>query len=139
MDLPLNPILPLGGIALILTLVWLTGGRRQASLTAPADAAAVLAAPEVGFAAIDIAMARDGSAALARDAAGHIAVVFASGAKLATRKLEAADIAAVTLTPQADGLAQLGIRTHAFTHPNFTLLLDAAAAEDWRHHLTERA
>lgn len=139
MDLPLDPTLPLGGILLILSLVWLTGGRRQAAIAAPSDAAAVLAAPEIGFPASEMTVSCDGMAAIARDAQGRHAVVFASGAKLAARKLEREDIVAVSIAPQADGIAQLTIRTTAFTHPVFALSLDAATAESWRQSLTEGA
>lgn len=147
MELPLDPTVPLAGIALILLLVWLTGGRHRAAITAPAEAAALLALPETGFAAAEIAVSRDGSTALARDAAGHIAVVFGSGARLAARRLPRGEVVQVTVdrnADQADGTATtatasatatLRIRSAAFTHRDFVLRLDAAAAADWQRHL----
>jgi hypothetical protein len=122
---------------MILLLVWLTGGNRRALLAGRDDAAALLAAPEAGFLATDIAVSRTGDCAIARDGQGHLAMVFTSGAKLAVRKLQRGDIATVTLTPQDDGSAMLAIRTQAFTHPDFVLRLDQAAAEDWRRRVTE--
>ncbi|WP_370154388.1 hypothetical protein [Ferrovibrio sp.] len=142
MELPLDPTVPLAGIALILLLVWLTGGRHRAAIAAPAEAAALLALPETGFAAAEIAVSRDGSTALARDAAGHIAVVFGSGARLAARRLPRGEVVQVAVdrdADQADGTttatATLCIRSTAFTHRDFVLRLDAAAAADWQRHL----
>lgn len=137
MVLPLDPTIPLAGIALILLLVWLTGGRRQARLDAGTEAAILLAAPETGFMAEQIAVSQAGDCAIARDGQGHVAMVFASGAKLAIRKLQRDEIATVTLTPQDDGSALLAIRTRAFTHPDFALRLDQGMAEDWRRRVTE--
>lgn len=137
MALPLDPTVPLAGIALILLLVWLTGGNRRALMAGRDDAAALLAAAETGFPAADIAVSRSGDCAIAHDGHGHLAMVFASGAKLAARKLQRDEIATVTLTPQDDGSEVLAIRTRAFTHPDFALRLDQAAAEDWRRRVTE--
>lgn len=143
MDLPLDPTVPLGGIALILALVWLTGGRRQAVVTGAA-ATALLAAPETGFAAEETALSQDGRALLARDGDGRIAVAFASGAHLAVRRLAPGDIAAVTLERSSDGNgseggdALLHIRTRAFTHRDYALRLAHDEAARWRGHL-ERA
>ncbi len=139
MDLPINPVLPLGGIALILTLVWLTGGRRRAAIAAADDAAAVLSAPEAGFQAGEIAVSTDGDAALARDAAGQIAVVFVSGARLSMRRLAPEDIRSVTLAPQAGGSMAVKITTAAFTHPDFTLRLAPEVAATWQRYLREAA
>lgn len=137
MDLPINPALPLGGIALILTLVWLTGGRRSIQIASATDAAAALAAPEIGFDARDVALSKDGQTALARDGMGRIAAVFVSGTHLSARRLE--DIASVVLVPQPDGDVRLEVKTRAFTHPDFALRLDAADAETWQRHLREAA
>lgn len=137
MALPLDPTVPLAGIALILLLVWLTGGLRSARLADASEAAALLGAAETGFLTADIAVSRSGDCAIAHDGHGHLAVVFASGAKLAVRKLQRDEIATVTLTPQDDGSALLAIRTQAFTHPDFALRLDQGAAEDWRRRVTE--
>lgn len=139
MDLPLDPTLPLGGIALILTLVWLTGGRQRATIATPGDAAAILAAPEAGFQAGEIAVSRNGNAALARDAAGRIAIVFVSGARLGVRRLPPEEILSVTLAPQPGGDIRIDIATRAFTHPRFALALEPAAAETWQRHLREAA
>ena len=139
MDLPLDPTLPLGGIALILTLVWLTGGRQRAVIATADDAAAILAAPEAGFQAGEIAVSKDGSAALARDALGRIAVVFVSGARLGMRRLALEDIVSVTLAPQPGGGVRMDIATRAFTRPRFTLALEPAAAETWQRYLREAA
>lgn len=136
MALPLDPTVPLAGIAMILLLVWLTGGNRRARLTGR-DAAVLLAAPETGFMATDIAVSQAGDCAIARDGQDHLAMVFASGAQLAARKLQRGEIATVTLTPQDDGGALLAIRTQAFTHPDFVLRLDQTTAEDWRRRATE--
>lgn len=137
MDLPINPALPLGGIALILTLVWLAGGRRGGQIASAAKASTALSAPEIGFAAGEIARSKDGQAALARDSSGRIAVVFVSGAHLSARRLD--DIVSVVLVPQADGDVRLEVKTRAFTRPDFTLRLDAAEAETWQHYLREAA
>lgn len=139
MDLPLDPTLPLGGIALILTLVWLTGGRRTAAIATAHDAAAALAAPETGFHPAEIAVSATGDAALARDAAGHVAIVFVSGARLIARRLGRDDIAGVTAMLQDNASVLLSIETRAFTRPRFALKLDAAAAAVWQRHLREAA
>jgi hypothetical protein len=139
MDLPLDPTLPLGGIALILTLVWLTGGRHRARIATAGDAAAALAAPEAGFRAAEIAVSADGDAALARDDAGHIAVVFVSGARLSVRRLAAEDIVSVMLAPQPGGHVEVKIATRAFTRPDIALQLAPEAAETWQRHLREAA
>ena len=137
MALPLDPTVPLAGIAMILLLVWLTGGNRRVALTGQGDAAALLAAPETGFAAVEIAVSQAGDCAIARDGEGRLAMVFANGAKLAARRLHPAEIAAVTLTAESDGGARLTIHTRAFTHADFVLRLDQAAAEHWRRCATE--
>lgn len=139
MDLPLDPTLPLGGIALILTLVWLTGGRQRAKIATASDAAVALAAPEAGFRAGEIAVSEDGLAALARDAAGRIAIVFVSGVRFSTRRLSPEDIVTVTLAPRPDGKVRIEIATSAFTHPRFTLEFERAAAETWQRYLREAA
>jgi len=135
MDLPLDPTVPLGGIALILLLVWLTGGRRQAVITGPGEATVLLATPETDFSASQIVVSQAGDVALASDAGGRIAVVFACGDRLAARKLSHNDIAAITVAPQAGDMALLSIRTTAFTRPDFTLQLAAASAADWQRRL----
>lgn len=137
MDLPINPVLPLGGIALILALVWLTGGRRSLRIASYSDAAAALSAPEIDFELREIALSKDGQTALARDSRGRIAVVFVSGMHLSARRLD--EIASVALLPQAEGNVRLEVKTRAFTHPDFVLLLDTADAETWQHHLRETA
>ncbi|MFN4165824.1 MAG: hypothetical protein ACK4GK_14705 [Ferrovibrio sp.] len=137
MALPLDPTVPLAGIALILLLVWLTGGLRSARLADASEAAALLGAAETGFVAAEIAVSSTRDCAIAHDGHGRLAMVFTSGAKLAARKLQRDDIATVTLTPQDDGSALLAIRTRAFTHSDFALRLDQGAAEDWRRRVTE--
>ena len=139
MELPLDPTLPLGGIALILTLVWLTGGRQRATIATASDAAAILAAPEAGFRAGEIAVSKDGNAALARDAMGRIAIVFVSGARLGVRRLAPEDILSVTLAPQAGGNVRVEVATSAFTHPRFALDLAPEVAETWQRYLREAA
>jgi len=92
MELPLDPRLPLGGIALILLLVWLTGGRRQPPPLDMAGARALLSAPELGFAAVDVALGTDGRGAVARDDQGRLAVIFAHGGRWAVHVAKAAEL-----------------------------------------------
>ncbi len=136
MDLPLDPRLPLGGIALILALVWLTGGRRRARI-ADADAArAVLSQPELGFIPARISVAADGAAAIAADTAGRLGLVFPVGAKLAARVLLPADLTERTLEPAAAaGPARLCLATKGPAALRLALILPLAEAQSWLERL----
>lgn len=92
MNLPLDPRLPLGGIALILLLVWMLGGRRQPTPLAPDEAASLLAAPELGFMPADLLLAEQGSGALARDAGGRLALIFPHGNRWLVRVFSRGDV-----------------------------------------------
>lgn len=135
---PTNPItllIPLIGIALILAAVWLTGGAGRARLDR-ALALRRLAEDLPGFAAGEIAIAADGSTALAASEDGSaFALVFAAGGKVAVRRLGRAEVRSVTIT--GDGLV---IDTDDFAHGRFELGLPGDA-ERWARRLVlgERA
>ncbi|MBP7669926.1 MAG: hypothetical protein KA106_01575 [Ferrovibrio sp.] len=134
-ELPINPLLPLCGIALILVLVWLTGGRRRALLADAATARGLLAQPETGFQASEIALSRDGSGAIAMDAAGRLALVLPVGARLAARLLKPADIASHHLKAGSDGTARLELATKGPASLRLALLLPQAEAQAWSERL----
>ncbi len=135
-ELPINPLLPLGGIALILALVWLTGGRRQARLGDAAAVRGLLAQPETGFHAAEIGLSHDGAGAIAADAAGHLALVLPVGARLAARLLKPADIVAQRLDNRDAGMARLELTTKGPAALRLALLLPEAEARVWQERLT---
>ncbi len=135
MDLPFNPLLPVAGIALILALVWLTGGRRQARLADLATARRLLAQPELGFSPAEIVLAEDGAAALAMDAAGRLALVFPAGARLAARPLKPGEVTRHHLEALPDGRARLHLVTRGPGGQALALLLPLAVAQAWQHRL----
>ncbi len=135
---PITMVIPLAGIAAILTVVWLTGGARRARL----DRALVLrrlTEDLPGFAASEMTIDAEGATALAampREAA--MALVFVAGDKTVVRPLAAGDIRDVALRPAPDGV-RLVIDTRDFTHRRFDLLLSASEAERWRALLSRLA
>ncbi|HMK71680.1 MAG TPA: hypothetical protein VK442_11970 [Xanthobacteraceae bacterium] len=129
---PLDLILPVAGIALIVLLVWLTGGRRSASI---ADTDAVrrhLALDHPDFEPGDLRLAVDKRSALVVDRGERrTAVLFALGDRITIRLLAPGDLAGVTAR---DGdltltLADLGARRIALR------LGDAEAARAWAARL----
>jgi len=136
MDLPLDPRLPLGGIALILALVWFTGGRRRVRIADAEAARAVLGQPELGFIPAWISVAADGAAAIASDAAGRLGLVFPAGAKLAARVLHPADITEQALEADpANGRACLRLTTKGPAVLRLALTLPLAEAQSWLERL----
>lgn len=126
MALPINPLLPLGGIALILSMVWLMGGRRERRIASADEAAAALNVPEIAFRAERLALGRDGLAAIAVDAAGRLGLVVPAGAHLVARVLKAGDVTEARL----DGDA-LALSTRASSHANFRVALPPGEAAGW--------
>lgn len=128
--MPLNPfllVLPVAGIALILLVIWLTGGLKSARVDR-AGALARLAEDLPDFAAGSLAIDTDGRLAVARAASGdELALVFAVGSRLATRKLRARDLRAAHLRPGPGG-TQLILQTGDFARSNFELRLPEAEA-----------
>ncbi len=93
---PLELVMPVGGVALILLVVWLTGGLRSASLADAASVRDLLAASHPGVAYDDIAVAADRRSAVAVAASGREAVlVLAVGDRITTRIIAPGDLAAV--------------------------------------------
>ncbi len=123
---PLSFLVPLGGIALVLLAVRLTGGRRRLVLD-EAVAARRLAEDLPGFVAEAMLTDRDGNTVLARGADGF-AVVFAAGARAAVRRLGGLE------RIEVEG-GRLTLDTGDFTHPRFALTADPAAAAAWAQAL----
>jgi len=134
---PTNPVamlIPLGGIALILAVVWLIGGARRARL----DRALVLRRLDEdlpGFAAAEVSIDGDAAAAIAATADGaSLALIFAAGDKVVVRPLVPRDIKRVAQQPMRDGV-RLVIETGDFTHGRFELRLSSAEAARWQARL----
>lgn len=128
--MPLNPFLlalPVAGIALILLVIWLTGGLKSARVDR-AKALARLAEDLPDFEAGSLAVDADGRLALARATSGdELVLVFAVGNRLATRKLKPRDLRAAHLRPDPDG-TRLILQTGDFARPRFELRLPEAEA-----------
>ena len=137
---PMNPIalmIPLGGIALILAAVWLTGGARRARL----DRALVLRRLDEDlpdFAVTETSIDAEAAAALAMADGGTLALIFVAGDKVVVRPLLAHDIRQVALEGSG-GNVRLVIDTGEFTHGRVALLLSAAEAARWQARLPEAA
>jgi hypothetical protein len=134
---PLSPIamlIPLGGIALIMLAVWLTGGARRVRL----DRALVLRRLDEDmpdFVAAEISIDADAATAIAATAdGGLLAVVFAAGDKVAVRPLSPLDIRRLLAQPAPEGV-RLVIETGDFTRGRFALRLSAAEAARWQARL----
>jgi len=117
--------LPVGGIILILAVIYLTGGYKTARV-GDMDAARLFADQVPDFAASDLLVAANGLAALARDGrTGAVAVAYAMGDKINVRTLGPGDVAAVSV----DGVRSLTIRLNDFTHGTVTLALATEAGQ----------
>lgn len=134
--MPLSPallVLPVAGIALILLVIWLTGGLKSASVDR-ATALARLAEDLPDFRTGTLIVDAGGRLALARAAAGDdLALVFAVGNRLATRRLKCGDVRAAQAPADAGG-TRLSLRTGDFARSRFELLLpeaEAAAFAAW--------
>jgi hypothetical protein len=134
---PLALLIPLGGIALILVAVWLTGGARRAQL----DRALVLRRLDEDlpdFAVAETSIDADAATALAMADDGALALIFAAGDKVVVRPLAAHDIRRVAQEGR-DGDMRLVIDTGEFTHGRFALRLPAAEAARWQARLPAAA
>ncbi len=117
---PIDYALPVGGIILILLIIYLTGGYRTARI-GDLDAARLFSEQVPGFAPKAILVASDGLAALARDTkSGALAVAYAMGDKINVRPLPPGDVAGY----RVDGGRSLTVRLNDFTHGSVTLVLD---------------
>ena len=137
---PMNPLallIPLGGIALILVAVWLTGGARRARL----DRALVLRRLDEDlpdFAVAEMSIDTDGATALAMADDGTLALIFVAGDKVVVRPLAAHDIRRVAQERSGDEV-RLVIDTGDFTHGRIALRLAAAEAARWQARLSPPA
>jgi hypothetical protein len=124
---PLSLLVPLIGIALILTAVWLTGA-------APARLDRALVLKRLGedlpdVVADEIAIGADRRTALAAAADGSVVVVFAAGDRVVVRPLARGEVRRVGV----DG-DRLTIETDGFTHGRFALALPGVAPH-WARRL----
>jgi len=134
---PVTLLIPLGGIALILLAVWLSGGARRARL----DRALVLRRLDEDlpdFAVAEMIIDADGAAAVALANDGALALIFVAGDKVVVRPLPAHDIRRVAQERAGDDM-RLVIDTGEFTHGRVALLLSAAEAARWQARLPEAA
>ena len=133
---PMNPItllIPLGGIALILVAVWLTGGARRARL----DRGLVLRRLDEDlpdFAAAEMSIDAEGASALAMANDGALALIFVAGDRIVVRPLLAHDIRRAAQERSGDAVL-LVIDTGEFTHGRVALRLSAAEAARWQGRL----
>src|SRR5690348_13366436 len=98
---PITLLIPLGGIALILVAVWLTGGARRARL----DRALVLRRLDEDlpdFAATEISIGADAATAIALADDGALALIFIAGDRVVVRPLPAHDIGRVAQERSGD-------------------------------------
>jgi hypothetical protein len=130
---PITLLIPLGGIALILMAVWLTGGARRARL----DRALVLRRLDEDlpdFAVAEMSIDADSAAAIAAADDGSLALIFAAGGKAVVRPLAAHDIRRVAQEGSGEDV-RLVIETAEFTHGRLALRLSAAEAARWQARL----
>lgn len=131
---PTNPatlLIPLIGIALILTAVWFTGA-------SPARLDRALLLMRLGedlpdFVAAEMVIDADRRTALAAGADGTLVAIFAAGDRVVVRPLERGELKRVSV----DG-DRLAIETSAFTHGRFALTLPGAASR-WGERLLSSA
>ncbi|WP_416896884.1 MAG: hypothetical protein ACMVY4_15340 [Minwuia sp.] len=128
---PTEFILPIGGILLIVVLVWVTGGSRGKPVDRDAVSAALAAD---GHEAAAIEISRDGRAAVAWiDGMDRMAVVRAMGDDTGVTLLSSGDIRQLKLD---GGDNELHIRFRSFGQPPLTLrFTDETALEKWRKAL----
>src|SRR6185312_10820063 len=134
---PVTLLIPLGGIALILLAVWLSGGARRARL----DRALVLRRLDEDlpdFSAAEMCIDADAATAIAAAADRALALIFVAGDKVVVRPLPAHDIRRV-VQERAGEAVRLVIDTGEFTHGRVALLLPAAEAARWQARLPEAA
>jgi hypothetical protein len=130
---PITLLIPLGGIALILMAVWLTGGARRARL----DRALALRRLDEDlpdFAVAEMSIDRDGVTALALADDRALALIFVAGGKAVVRPLAAQDIRRVAQEGSGDEV-RLVIETAEFTRGRVALRLSAAEAARWQARL----
>ena len=134
---PITLLIPLGGIALILVAVWLTGGARRARL----DRGLVLRRLDEDlpdFAVAETSIDADAATALAMADDGTLALIFVAGDKVVVRPLVAHDVRRVAQERVGDDM-RLIIETGEFTHGRVALRLSAAEAARWQARLTPPA
>jgi hypothetical protein len=134
---PITMLIPLGGIALILVAVWLTGGAPRARL----DRALVLRRLDEDlpdFAVTEMGIDADAAIAIAVADDGRLALIFVAGDKVAVRPLAAHDIRRVAQERSGDDV-RLVIETGDFTRGRFALRLSAAEAARWQARLPAAA
>jgi hypothetical protein len=133
---PLDLAIPIGGIALILLVVWALGGLRDASLGDEAALVRHIALDYPDFAVGRITMGRDSRSALVFERGGRRALLlFSLGDKVGARLIEPRDLRACRITG-----GDLELRLADFGARRVLLRLgDGAAAEreglridDWR-------
>ena len=125
---PLDLILPVGGIALIILVVWLAGGLRSASIGDSETARRQLALDHPEFELGDLRLAADKRSALAVDRGERrIAVLFALGDRVTIRILAPGDLAGAT----ARGGDLVLTLTDLGAHRIVLRLGDAEAAQAW--------
>lgn len=114
------------GVALLIAVIWLLGGRGSAALADDAAALARLRRDFFDYEADDILVSADGKAAVLTSKTDGIGVVFAMGDDFTTRLLGAGDVD--KLARQG---AQLTFHIHEYTGRTVTLTAandDTAAA-----------
>ena len=131
MEILLALLEPAFGTALIILIVWLVIGRRDAVIADAGEARQRLGADWPGFRPVDIVLSADRRLALAREErlpgqGGQIGLVMVFGNRISSRLLGAADL--VEVRALADGLA-LVIRDPGLPHLSFAVAdgVDAAA------------
>lgn len=116
---PIDYLLPVGGVILILAVIYLTGGYRTARV-GDMDAKRLFSEQVPGFKPSELLVAGNSLAALARDGrTGALAVAYAMGDKINARALAPGDVVGY----RVDGGRSLTLRLNDFTHGTVTLAL----------------
>jgi hypothetical protein len=125
---------PILGIALIVAVVWLLGGRRLVHFADAAAARRAAAEGIHGFTGGEVLLACNGAGALVRAADGDAVVVLTPlGDRIVSRLIEAGGIDRIAHRRDGD-VVELTIRTGDFTMRKIRLRLnavDAPMAERW--------
>jgi hypothetical protein len=136
---PIDYVLPVGGVILILAVIYLTGGYRTARV-GDMEAKTLFAEQVPGFKPSELLLSGNGLAALARDGrTGALAVAYAMGDRINARALAPGDVVAY----RVDGGRSLTLRLNDFTHGTVTIALgkESGNLNEWTRALdglTER-
>lgn len=115
----------LAGVGVLVGIAWLLGFRKRAKIEGPDHVARLLAEAEPGAGISDIAMDKDGYAAVAKLTDGRLFIVRSMADKLAIRLISPA-----SLKLKRNG-ATVRLDSGEAAHPPLTLHLEGPAMAQW--------